>query len=58
MNQTINGKLFCYLSESALQALRELVAMGMDEDLAFAIVEQTGGEEIYSLPQDEEEENV
>lgn len=47
----LNQKIICYLSEDANRAIAELASLGMDEDLALAVLEQLWPESaIYDIP--------
>lgn len=52
---TINSKLYCYLRPEAKRAFDDFVRLGADEDLAFALVEELGGEDIFNLDTEDEE---
>lgn len=47
--QKLNSKLHCYLNQDARAAMDKLVFLGVDEDLAFTLVETLGGESVYEL---------
>jgi hypothetical protein len=42
-------KLICYLSNDARAAYEKLIAVGIDNELAFTMVETIGGEDVYCL---------
>jgi hypothetical protein len=47
----VNDKILCYLTQAADQAVQELIAVGLDRDLALAVLEQLWPEDaIYEIP--------
>lgn len=40
MKKAINEKIFCYLTPEADKAVAELMAIGLDVDLALAVLEK------------------
>lgn len=48
-----NSLMLCYLTEPAQIAMRELVAVGLDEDLALVMLEQAWPEcDLYQIESD------
>ena len=48
-------KLICYLNSDARAAYEELLALGVDKDLAFTLVEGIGGESVFSREEEDGE---
>lgn len=52
--KSLNQKTLCYLTEDANSAVTAMVAGGLDQDLAIALLESVWPEEdIYALEEDE-----
>jgi hypothetical protein len=50
----VNEKILCYLTPDAHHAVEELVGVGLDQDLAFAVLESLWPEDaIYDVPEAE-----
>jgi hypothetical protein len=48
-------KELCYLTLEARAAHQQLIAAGYDSDLALCMLEAVLGEELYELPEDDDE---
>lgn len=47
----LNEKIWCYLTADASKAMKELIGIGLDEDLALAVLERLWPEDaIYDIP--------